>query len=138
MRKTRLCALILFLAASLRAADAPKETVAEKFAKRAARLWSLQPVVKPAVPVGASVSKNPIDSFIGAMYKEKGLHPVAKADKLTLLRRVYFDLIGIPPTVAEQEGFLHDMKRSWTVCSPMTSTEFAGAGIGSMFCATRI
>jgi hypothetical protein len=108
MRKTRLCALILFLAASLRAADAPKETVAEKFAKRAARLWSLQPVVKPAVPVGASVSKNPIDSFIGAMYKEKGLHPVAKADKLTLLRRVYFDLIGIPPTVAEQEGFLHD------------------------------
>src|SRR5207302_5382676 len=36
------------------------------------------------------------------------LHPAGKADKLTLLRRVYFDLIGIPPTVAEQEAFLKD------------------------------
>jgi hypothetical protein len=54
------------------------------------------------------VSSNPIDAFVGAIYKEKGLHPSGKADKLTLLRRVHFDLSGIPPTVAEQEAFLHD------------------------------
>jgi hypothetical protein len=77
----------------------------DDFAKRAARLWSLQPVTKPAVPSGAA---NPIDAFIGAAYQEKGLHPSAPADKRTLLRRVYFDLIGIPPTIAEQDAFLQD------------------------------
>ncbi|HUS06903.1 MAG TPA: DUF1549 domain-containing protein, partial [Bryobacteraceae bacterium] len=92
----------------LSAAEVPKEGVTEQFAKRTARLWSLQPVVKPEVPSGATASANPIDAFVGAMYKEKGLRPVKKADKLTLLRRVYFDLTGIPPTPAEQEAFLSD------------------------------
>ena len=81
------------------------DSVEEQFKKRAAKLWSLQPVVKPLVPQG---SANPIDAFIGAVYKEKGLHPVSKADKLTLLRRVYFDLLGIPPTIEEQDAFLKD------------------------------
>lgn len=97
----------------LHAADTPKESAAkesvkEQFAKRAARLWSLQPVTRPAVPADATTSINPIDAFIAADYKTKGLLPVGKADKLTLLRRVYFDLIGIPPTIAEQEAFLAD------------------------------
>ncbi|WP_051669513.1 DUF1549 and DUF1553 domain-containing protein [Bryobacter aggregatus] len=99
---------IALAALSLHAADPPKETVAEQFAKRAARLWSLQPVVKPVVPVGVSSSNNPIDALIGAVYQEKGLQPVGKADKLTILRRVYFDLIGLPPTPAEQDAFLSD------------------------------
>ena len=85
-----------------------KETVKEQFAKRAARLWSLQPVTKPAVPAGVTASTNPIDAFIAAEYKAKGLHPAGKADKLTLLRRVYLDLIGMPPTLAEQDAFLAD------------------------------
>jgi Protein of unknown function (DUF1549). len=93
---------------ALGAAEVPKEAVAEQFAKRAAKLWSLQPVTRPQVPAGVTASKNPIDAFVWAMYKEKGLKPVRKADKATLLRRVYFDLIGIPPTVAEQEAFLQD------------------------------
>jgi Protein of unknown function (DUF1549)/Protein of unknown function (DUF1553) len=93
---------------SLAADDATKETVQEQFAKRAARLWSLQPVVKPAVPTGTTSSANPIDAFITADYQAKGLTPAGKADKLTLLRRVYFDLIGIPPTIAEQDAFLSD------------------------------
>ena len=89
-------------------AQAPAETVKEQFAKRAARLWSLQPVTKPAVPAGVTTSTNPIDAFIAADYKAKGLLPAGKADQLTLLRRVYLDLIGLPPTPAEQEAFLAD------------------------------
>ncbi len=82
-----------------------QDSVQEQFAKRAARLWSLQPVTRPAVPSGTN---NPIDAFIAADYRAKGLTPVGKADKLTLLRRVYFDLIGLPPTIAEQDAFLAD------------------------------
>src|SRR5262245_23414501 len=93
-------ALLLPLACAY--AQAPKDTVKEQFAKRAARLWSLQPVTKPALPAGVTASTNPIDAFIAADYKAKGLLPAGKADKLTLLRRVYLDLIGLPPTPAEQ------------------------------------
>lgn len=71
------------------------------------KLWVLQPVVRPKVPAGTAKA-NPIDAFIAANYKAKGLRPVAPADKQTLLRRVYLDLIGIPPTPAEQEAFLKD------------------------------
>ncbi len=98
MRPFLLPILFLFPLAQLSAAPTPSETVKEQFAKRAARLWSLQPVVRPDVPGGVPPSANPIDAFIRAVYQEKGLSPVGKADKLTLLRRVYFDLIGIPPT----------------------------------------
>jgi hypothetical protein len=100
-------ALILLPLTCVRA-QAPQETVKEQFAKRAARLWSLQPVTKPAVPAGVTASTNPVDAFIAADYKAKGLLPTGKADKLTLLRRVSLDLIGLPPTPAEQEAFLTD------------------------------
>jgi hypothetical protein len=71
-------------------------------------LWSLQPVVRPQIPGEGTASRNPIDAFIAAKQREKGLSPVGPADKLTLLRRVYLDLIGIPPTPAEQDAFLQD------------------------------
>jgi hypothetical protein len=71
-------------------------------------LWSLKPVVRPALPQGVAKSSNPIDAFIAAEYKAKGLIAVGPADKRTLLRRVYLDLIGIPPTPAEQDAFLQD------------------------------
>jgi hypothetical protein len=102
--RLRILAGLLVSACSLTGAD----TVQEQFAKRAARLWSLQPVVEPAVPTGVTDSKNPIDAFIAAQYRAKGLTPSGKADKRTLLRRVYFDLIGIPPTVSEQDAFMAD------------------------------
>ena len=71
-------------------------------------LWVLKPVVRPQVPTDVTQSKNPIDSFVAAQYKAKGLKPSPQADQRTLLRRVYMDLIGIPPTPAEQEAFLAD------------------------------
>jgi hypothetical protein len=101
-------AAVILLPLSWVSAQTAQETVKEQFAKRAARLWSLQPVSKPTVPAGVTASTNPIDAFIAADYQAKGLLPAAKADKLTLLRRVYLDLIGLPPTPAEQEAFLAD------------------------------
>ena len=53
-------------------------------------------------------STNPIDAFIAAEVEGKGLQPAAPADKLTLLRRVYFDLTGCPPAAGAGRAFLQD------------------------------
>ncbi len=71
------------------------------------RLWALKPVVRPETPAGSS-AVNPIDAFLTSDHAAKGLTPVGPADKRTLLRRVTFDLIGLPPTIEEQEAFLRD------------------------------
>src|SRR5438105_2622145 len=73
-----------------------------------ASLWSLKPIVRPDVPSGLTASTNPIDAFSAAEQHEKGLKPVGAADHRTLVRRVYLDLVGIPPTPAEQDAFLRD------------------------------
>ena len=69
-----------------------------------------QPPRRPAVPdVKAKTWViNPIDHFILARLEAKGLGPSPRAEKLRLLRRVTFDLIGLPPTVEEQDAFLKD------------------------------
>lgn len=71
-------------------------------------LWSLEPVVRPAVPVSATPAENPIDAFLAASQQAKGLMPAGFADRNALLRRVYLDLIGLPPSPAEQAAFLGD------------------------------
>jgi hypothetical protein len=71
-------------------------------------LYILSPVVRPDVPHTSISSTNPIDAFVAEQYRQKGLKPLGQADKLTLLRRVYLDLVGIPPTPAEQEAFVGD------------------------------
>lgn len=68
--------------------------------------WSLQPVVRPALPEGPEV--NPVDRFLNAEIKKRGLRAVAPADQGSLLRRVYLDLIGIPPPPVELARFLAD------------------------------
>jgi len=70
--------------------------------------WYLEPVKRPGVPATAGQSVNPIDAFIAAKLKDKGLQAAGPAAKATLLRRVYLDLIGIPPTPTELEAFLAD------------------------------
>jgi hypothetical protein len=71
-------------------------------------LWSLKPLARPPVPLATAGSENPIDAFVQALYVEKKVTPVGPADQRTLLRRVYMDLIGIPPTPAEQDAYLND------------------------------
>ncbi|MGB8168026.1 MAG: PSD1 and planctomycete cytochrome C domain-containing protein [Chthoniobacteraceae bacterium] len=73
--------------------------------------WAFQPIKNPAVPTPADAKKfitNPIDAFVLAKLTEKKLAPSAKADKATLLRRVTYDLTGLPPTPAEMDAFLAD------------------------------
>lgn len=73
--------------------------------------WSLRPVTRPAVPeagVGSAWTRNPIDALVLEKLTGKGLRPSAEADRATLLRRVSFDLTGLPPTPEEVEAFLKD------------------------------
>ena len=67
--------------------------------------WSFVPIAKPTPPAGAT---HPVDAFIRAKLTEKGLKPAAEADRVTQLRRLSFDLIGLPPTPAEVEAFVAD------------------------------
>src|SRR5438093_4061813 len=72
--------------------------------------WAFQPVVRPSIPAVQNKSwpRTPIDFFILAKLEEKGLAPSPPADKATLLRRVTFDLHGLPPSPAELDAFLAD------------------------------
>ncbi|HEY2882800.1 MAG TPA: DUF1549 and DUF1553 domain-containing protein [Pirellulales bacterium] len=73
--------------------------------------WPFQPLSRPAVPKLKKLNawaRNPVDSFIGQKLEAAGIAPSAPADKLALLRRVTFDLTGLPPTRAEQAAFLAD------------------------------
>ncbi len=73
-------------------------------------LWSLQPVERPAVPQLESLQQptNPIDAFILARLEQEQMQPAPTASKRELLRRLYFDLIGLPPTLAQIEAFEQD------------------------------
>lgn len=72
--------------------------------------WSLQTVKRPQIPVVKQLQwiKNPIDTFVLSKLEAKGLSPSPAADRRTLIRRVYFDLIGLPPTPHEIEQFIND------------------------------
>jgi cytochrome c553 len=73
--------------------------------------WSLQPVrTAPALPKVKNKAwiRNPVDAFVLAKLETKGLTPAAPADRRTLLRRITFDLTGLPPTTAEVEAYLTD------------------------------
>jgi mono/diheme cytochrome c family protein len=65
--------------------------------------WSLKPLSKPALPSGEAA--HPIDRFILAKLQEKHLRPSGTADARTILRRLNFDLIGLPPTAEELAAF---------------------------------
>ena len=68
--------------------------------------WAFRELRRPPVSSPATPSTNPIDSFVRSKLAEGTLPPAA--DKRTLLRRLYFDLIGLPPTPEETRAFLAD------------------------------
>jgi hypothetical protein len=68
--------------------------------------WAFQPLISPPVPTTESRLDNPIDAFIRA--RQIALKQNSPCDKATLARRIYFDLIGLPPTPAELKKFTED------------------------------
>jgi len=95
--------------------DAPQakvEATPNKFTIRPEQraFWSFQPLAKAAVPALKDKlwARGPIDYFILAKLEDEGLRPVPPADKRTLLRRVYYDLVGLPPTPEQVNAFLAD------------------------------
>jgi hypothetical protein len=74
--------------------------------------WSLRPLQKPAVPALDSEStawaRTPVDAFVLAKLREHGLRPSVEADRRALVRRLSFDLLGLPPAPADVESFQSD------------------------------
>lgn len=100
-RLVRLCCAALACAGAFAAAEEPGFHEGD---------WPFRPLARPAVPAPRETgwARNAIDCFILKKLEEKELLPSAEADKATLLRRVTFDLTGLPPTAAEQSAFLAD------------------------------
>jgi hypothetical protein len=86
-----------------------KETTSSPRSKDA-DFWAFRPPVEPAIPTVRDTQwpLSPIDRFVLANLEANGLRPAAPADKRTLLRRVTFDLTGLPPTLKEIDDFLKD------------------------------
>jgi hypothetical protein len=74
------------------------------------RFWSYLPIRKPKPPAvkDSAWPSSDIDRFILAALEAKGLKPAAAADRAVLIRRVYYDLIGLPPTPEEIDAFVND------------------------------
>lgn len=74
------------------------------------KFWSMQPVLAQALPKVALTEwvETPIDHFVLAKLESNGLRPAQRADARTLIRRVTYDLIGLPPTEDEIEAFVAD------------------------------
>ncbi len=74
--------------------------------------WAFRTPIRPKVPGVADPNwaKNPIDAFIAAEHAKRNLKPRPPAEPAILLRRVYLDLIGLPPTSAELQAFLADSR----------------------------
>lgn len=72
--------------------------------------WAFQPVKRPKVPqlAGDDWSRNAIDRFVLRKLRAEGLTPSPEADRATLIRRVSFDLTGLPPTPREVDAFIND------------------------------
>ena len=91
--------------APLEAIDAPTRVTAED-----RDFWAFKPPQRPAVPVvhDGHRMRTPIDAFVLARLEAKGLSFNPNAPSLVLLRRLYFDLHGLDPTVAQMDAFLSD------------------------------
>ena len=88
----------------------PAATEASEKRHRDPNHWAFQPPKSPPLPAvkDASWVQSPIDNFILARLEAEGLRPHGPADKRTLIRRLTFDLIGLPPTPDEIAAFLAD------------------------------
>lgn len=82
-----------------------------KVAATSSTHWAFQPIRRPEPPTvpDPHLVRNPIDSFLQARLARENLTPAPDADKVTLIRRLYLDILGLPPTPAEVDAFKNDL-----------------------------
>ena len=100
--------------------DAKAVVIRKEIDIEAARdFWAFKPVEKPAVPKVSDQawSRGDVDRFILSQLEAAGIRPVADAEANVLLRRIYFDLIGLPPTPAEMADFQSQIE-NWKQTHP--------------------
>ncbi|MEO6810548.1 MAG: DUF1549 and DUF1553 domain-containing protein [Isosphaeraceae bacterium] len=88
-----------------------RKALAEFLASKGSKNWDpYEPVSRPKVPQsdGQSPGRNPIDAFLAADLAQRHLIPRPEAPRAILLRRVFLDLIGLPPTLEEQQAYRND------------------------------
>lgn len=112
MKKTIRClaiAISCFLSGGLAYAAGSLPTDAAFDMSAADTHWAFVPLVKPEIPATpGKASSNPVDAFVSYKLGERGLSLNTRADKRTLVRRVTYDLTGLPPTFEEVASFLAD------------------------------
>ena len=93
--------VMVFVAANLHASDDSSP---------GGDLWSLQPLqqVSPPAVTDSSWAISPVDLFVQSKFEQAAMRPSPPVDRITLLRRLTFDLIGLPPTPKEIADYLHD------------------------------
>ncbi len=95
-------------------AEWPKAVVlaADEKPKAGGDWWSLRPLTRPAVPDGKGRDwvRTPVDAFVLSTLEAKGLRPSPPADRVTLVRRLTYDLHGLPPTPEEIDAFVADAR----------------------------
>ena len=103
VRKFTLCLALAVVVQPVFAESEPKITAADR------EHWSFTPLVRPDVPTNdGGWTRNSIDSFVLKKLTDAGLSPAPEATRAVLLRRLYFDLTGLPPTPEQIDEFLKD------------------------------
>jgi len=113
---SRMAGVVIAVGVCLSVVSSPAESpgaapAAKQTAGRLDDRWAYRPIRQPVVPrdgFDASGVRNPIDAFVRRRLRQSGLTPARPADRRTLIRRVTFDLIGLPPTPEEVETFVND------------------------------
>ncbi len=91
--------------------DSPAASAKMKFDPEKAReFWSLKPIAAPTLPEinNKAWPRNSVDYFILSKLEQANMHPADVADRVDWLRRVHYDLHGLPPTVEQIDAFVHD------------------------------
>jgi hypothetical protein len=85
----------------------PRNPIVQLYGGARLDLWSLRPVVRPEVPAttNAAWAKNDLDRFVLARMEREGVEPKPMADARTIVRRLYFDLTGLPPSWEQANAF---------------------------------
>lgn len=107
-----LAALLFFLSASVAPTAETTVPVEPHLTAADREHWAFRPLARPNIPAVKNENwcRSPVDRFILAKLEAAGLTPLPQADRRTLIRRVTFDLTGLPPTPAESDEFVEDSR----------------------------